>query len=45
MLTAVLIVAGVILGIIILAIFGWLYLRRTENDTPLLSAEAYTPVA
>jgi hypothetical protein len=44
-LTAILIVVGIILGLTILAIFAWLYLRRTEHDPPLLSAESYTQVA
>jgi hypothetical protein len=41
----ILIIAGIILGLTILVIFGWLYLRRGEHDQPLLSAEAYTQVA
>ncbi len=44
-LTVILIIAGIILGLTILVIFGWLYLRRGEHDQPLLSAEAYTQVA
>jgi len=44
-LTIVLIIVGIILGIGISLIFGWLYYRRTEYDRPLLSPEAYTQVA
>jgi len=44
-LTVVLIIAGIILGGVIFAIFGWIYLRKREHDSPLLSTEAYTAVA
>jgi len=44
-LTVVLIIAGIILGGVIFALFGWIYLRKREHDAPLLSTEAYTQVA
>jgi hypothetical protein len=43
-LTVILITVGIIFGLTILAIFGWLYLRRAEHNPPLLSSQAYTQV-
>ncbi len=43
--TVILIIVGIALGLIILAVFGWLYVRRTERDPPLLGSDAYTAVA
>ena len=44
-LTVILTIVGIFLGIVIVAIFAWLYLRRADRDSPLLSSDAYTPVA
>ncbi len=41
----ILIIAGIIVVIIILAIFGWIYLRKRERDPPLLSREGFEQVA
>ncbi len=44
-LTVILIIAGIILGLTILAIVRWLHLRRAEHGRSLLSAEVYAHIA
>jgi hypothetical protein len=41
----ILIIAGIILGLTILAIVRWLHLRRAEHGRSLLSAEVYAHIA
>lgn len=44
-LTAFLIIGGLLLGIAIIILFVWIYIRKRELDAPLLSSDAYTAMA